>query len=160
MLLSNTAEHKKHLVFLGTTTIEKTIQILIKDKLERPPLLCGGKNFKIYLPEHVKRDLNRSRIVDLKFEIKVTHNIPLQILSANILTRYGQPLEIHEELINTIHLEYKRVIIKLENKGNDCQYLIPKNREFARLYLFVHRDDIIYVKYGYKNDQNYKNREV
>ena len=112
------------------------------------------------MPERVKRDLNRSRVVDLKFEIKATHNIPLQILSANILTRYSQPLEIHEELMNTIHLEYKRAIIKLENKGNDCQYLIPKNREFARLYLFVHRDDISYLKYGYRNGENYKNAEV
>ena len=100
--------------------MEKTIQILIKDDLERPPQLCLGKYLKIYLPEHVKFDPNRSRIVDFKFEIKATHNIPIQILSDNILTRYKQPLEIHGELINTIHPEYKPGIIKLENKGNDC----------------------------------------
>ena len=34
----------------------------------------------------------------------------------------------------TTHPEYK--CAKLENKGNDCQYFIPKNREIARLYLF------------------------
>ena len=140
--------------------MEKTIQILIKDKLERPTLLCGGKYFKIYLPEHVRLDPNRSRIVDLKIEIKATYNIPLQILSDNILARYEQPLEIHGELISTPHPEYKRAIIKLENKGNDCQYFISKNKEIATLYLFVHRDDIIYVKYEYRNDQHYKNAEV
>ena len=137
--------------------MDKIIQILIKDKLERPPLLCRGKYFKIYLPEHVKLDPNWSRIVDLKFEIKATHNIPIHILSGNILTKYKKPLEINGELINTTHAEYKCTIIKLENKGNDCQYFIPKNREIARLYLFVRRDDIIYVKYEYRNEKHYKN---
>ena len=112
------------------------------------------------MPEHAKFDPNRSRIVDLKFEIKATHNIPIQILSDNILTRYGQPLEIHGELINTTHLEYKRAIINLKNKRNDCQYFIPKNREIARLYLFVHRGDIIYITYEYRNDEHGKNIEV
>ena len=107
------------------------------------------------MPEHVKFDPNRSRIVYLKFEIKATHNIPIQILSDNILTRYKQPLEIHGELINTIHPEYKPGIIKLENKGNDCQYFIPKNRE-----LFVHRNDITYVKYEYRNDEHCKTAKV
>ena len=55
----------------------------------------------------------------------------------------------------TTHPEYKRA--KLENKGNDCQYFIPKNREIARLYLFVRRDDIIYIKYEYRNEKHYKN---
>ena len=112
------------------------------------------------MPEHVKFDPNRSRIVNLKFEIKATHNIPIQILSDNILTRYGQPLEIHGELINTTHLEYKRAIINLKNKRNDCQYFIPKNREIARLYLFVCTDDIIYVQYEYRNDKHYQNAKV
>ena len=89
--------------------MEKTIQMLIKDKLERPPLLCDGKHIKIYLPEHVKIDPNWLRIVDLKFEVKATHNIPIKILSDNILTRYEKPLEIHGELHNSSRIQTRKV---------------------------------------------------
>ena len=67
--------------------MEKTIQILFKDKLERPPLLCGGSNYKIYLLESIILDPNQFKQIDLKFEIKATHSIPIQILSDNILTK-------------------------------------------------------------------------
>ena len=69
--------------------MEKTIQILTKDKLDklRPPLLCGGSNYKIYLPENVMLGPNEFKQVDLKFNIKATHSIPIQILSDNILTK-------------------------------------------------------------------------
>ena len=89
--------------------MEKTIQILIKDRLERPPLLCGGSNYKIYLPENVMLGSNQFKQVDLKFEIKETHSIPIQILSDNILTKYTQLLEIYGELINTSDTEYKKI---------------------------------------------------
>ena len=51
--------------------MEKTIQILTKDKLDklRPPLLCGGSNYKIYLPENVMLGPNQFKQVDLKFNI-------------------------------------------------------------------------------------------
>ena len=69
--------------------MEKTIQILIKDKLERPPLLCGGSYYKIYLPQNVTLGPNQFKQVDLKFEIKATHSIPIKILSDNTLTKYA-----------------------------------------------------------------------
>ena len=46
--------------------MKKTIQILFKDKLERPPLLCGGSNYKIYLLESIILDPNQFKQIDLK----------------------------------------------------------------------------------------------
>ena len=113
--------------------MEKTIQILMKDKLERPRLLCGGSNYKIYLPENVMLGPNQFKQVDLKFKIKAIHNIPIQILSDNVLTKYAQPLEIYGELINTSDTEYKKAVVNLTNRGDCCRYVIPKNAEIARL---------------------------
>ena len=134
--------------------MEKTIQILIKDRLERPPLLCGGSNYKIYLPENVMLGSNQFKQVDLKFEIKETHSIPIQILSHNILTKYTQLLEIYGELINTSDTEYKKAVVNLTNREDCCRYFIPKNTETARLYLFVAKDDIIYTKYEYHDNDD------
>ena len=134
--------------------MEKTIQILIKDKLERPPLLCGGSNYTIYLPENVMLGPNQIKQVDLKFEIKATHDIPIQILSENILTKHAQPLEIYGEVINTSDTEYKKSVVNLTNRGDCCRYFIPKNTEIARLYLFVSKDDIIYTKYEYRDNDD------
>ena len=117
--------------------MEKTIQILIKDKIERPPLLCGGSNNKIYLPENVMLGSNQFKQVDLKFEIKAIHSIPIQILSDNIFTNYAQPLETYGELINTSDTEYKKAVVTLTNRGDCCRCFIPKNTEIVRLYLFV-----------------------
>ena len=134
--------------------MEKTIQILIKDKLERPPLLCGGSYYKLYLPENVMLGPKQFKQVDLKFEIKATHSIPIQILSDNILTKYAQPLEIYGELINTSDTKYKKAVVNLTNRGDSCRYFIPKNTEIARLYLFAAKDDIIYTKYEYRNNDD------
>ena len=131
--------------------MEKTIQILMKDKLERPRLLCGGSNYKIYLPENVMLGPNQFKQVDLKFKIKAIHNIPIQILSDNVLTKYAQPLEIYGELINTSDTEYKKAVVNLTNRGDCCRYFIPKNTEIARLYLFVAKDDIVCTKYEYND---------
>ena len=95
--------------------MEKTIQILIKDKLERSPLLRGGSNYKIYLPENVMLGSNQFKQVDLKIEIKATHSIAIQILSDNILTKYTQPLEIYGKLIDTSDTEYKKAVVNLTN---------------------------------------------
>ena len=134
--------------------MEKTIQILFKDKLERPPLLCGGSNYKIYLLESIILDPNQFKQIDLKFEIKATHSIPIQILSDNILTKYAQPLGIYGELINTSATEYKKAVVNLTNRGDCCRYFIPKNTEIPRFYLFVAKDDIIYTKYEYCDNDN------
>ena len=106
--------------------MEKTIQILIKDKLERPPLLCGRSNYKIYLPENVMLGPNQFKQVDLKFEIKATHSIPIQILSDNILTKYAQPLEIYGELINTSNTEYKKSSSKFNKQRRLLQIFYSK----------------------------------
>ena len=134
--------------------MEKTIQILIKDKLERPPLLCGISNYKIYLPENVMLGPNQFKQVDLKFKIKAIHNIPIQILSDNVLTKYAQPLEIYGELINASDTEYKKAVVNLTNRGDCCRYFIPKNTEIVWLYLFVAKDDIIYTKYEYRDNDD------
>ena len=126
--------------------MEKTIQILIKDKLQRPRLLCGGSYYKIYLPENVMLVPNQFKQVDLKFEIKATHSIPIQLLSDSILTKYAQPLKMYGELINTSDTESKKAVVNLRNRGDCCRYLIPKNIEIVRLYLIVAKDDIIYTK--------------
>ena len=126
--------------------MEKTIQILIKDKLQRPRLLCGGSYYKIYLPENVMLVPNQFKQVDLKFEIQATHSIPVQLLSDSILTKYAQPLKIYGELINTSDTESKKAVVNLTNRGDCCRYLIPKNIEIVRLYLIVAKDDIIYTK--------------
>ena len=73
--------------------MEKTTQILVKNNIERPPLLCDRSYCRIYLPENVKLGPNQFKQVDLKFEIKATHSIPIQILSDNILTKFAQALE-------------------------------------------------------------------
>ena len=134
--------------------MEKAIQILMKDRLERPPLLCGGSNYKIYFPENVMLGSNQFKQVDLKFEIKETHSIPMQILSDNILTKYAQLLEIYGELINTSDTEYKKAVANLTNTEDCCRYFIPKNTEIARLYLFVAKNDIIYTKYKYHDNED------
>ena len=82
--------------------MEKTIQILIKSNIERPPLLCGGSYNRIYLPEYVTLNPNQFKQVDT----------------------------------------------------DNCKYFIPKNTEIARLYLFVAKEDIIYRKCGYCNNNN------
>ena len=105
----------------------------MKDRLERPRLLCSGANYKIYLPENVMLDPSQFKQVDLKFKIKAIHNIPRQILSDNVLTKYAQPLEIYGELINTSDTEYKKALVNLANRGDCCRYVIPKNTEIARL---------------------------
>ena len=134
--------------------MEKTIQILIKDKLKRPPLLCSGSNYKIYLPENIMLGPNQFKQVDLKVEIKAIHNIPIQILSGNILRKYAHPLEIYGELINTSDTEYKKAVVNLTNRGDCCRYFIPKNTEIARLYLFVAKYDIIFTKYEYRDNDD------
>ena len=140
--------------------MEKAIQILIKDRLERPPLLCGGSNYKIYFPENVMLGSNQFKQVDLKFEIKETHSIPMQILSDNILTKYAQLLEIYGELINTSHTEYKKAVANLTNTEDCCRYFIPKNTEIARLYLFVAKNDIIYTKYKYHDNEDCQSYKI
>ena len=132
--------------------MEKTIQILIKDKLQRPCLLCGGSYYKIYLPENVMLGPNQFEQVELKFKIKETHSIPIQLLSNSILTKYAQSLKIYGELINTSDTESKKAVVNLTNRGDCCRYLIPKNTEIVRLYLFVAKDDIIYTKYKYRDN--------
>ena len=131
--------------------MEKTIQILVKNNIERPPLLCGGSYYKTYLPENVKLNPNQFKQVDLNFEIKATDSIPVQILSDNILSKFAQPLEIYGELINTSDTEYKKAVVNLRNRGDNCRYFISKNTEIARLYLFVAKEDITYTKYEYCN---------
>ena len=140
--------------------MEKAIQILIKDRLERPPLLCGGSNYKIYFPENVMLGSNQFKQVDLKFEIKETHSIPMQILSDNILTKYAQLLEIYGELINTSDTEYKKAVANLTNTEDCCRYFIPKNTEIARLYLFVAKNDIIYTKYKYHDNEDCQSYKI
>ena len=132
--------------------MEKTIQILIKDKLQRPRLLCGGSYYKIYLPENVMLGPNQFEQVELKFKIKETHSIPIQLLSNSILKKYAQSLKIYGELINTSDTESKKAVVNLTNRGDCCRYLIPKNTEIVRLYLFVAKDDIIYTKYKYRDN--------
>ena len=134
--------------------MEKTIQILVKNNIERPPLLCGGSYYRIYLPEKVKLGPNQFKQVDLKFEIKATQSIPIQKLSDNILTKFAQPLEIYRELINRCDAGYKKAVINLQNRGHHCRNFIPKNTELARLYLFVEKEDIIYTKYEYCDNDN------
>ena len=95
--------------------MEKTIQILIKDKLQRPRLLCGGSYYKIYLPENVMLGPNQFEQVELKFKIKETHSIPIQLLSNSILTKYAQSLKIYGELINTSDTESKKAVVNLSN---------------------------------------------
>ena len=112
--------------------MEKTIQILVKNNIKRPPLLCSGSYYRIYLPEKVKFCPNQFKQVDLKFEIKATHSIPIQILSDNILTKFAQPLEIYGKLINTSDAEYKKAVINLQNRGHYCRNFIPKNTELAK----------------------------
>ena len=73
--------------------MEKTTQILVKNNIERPPLLCDRSFYRIYLPENVKLGPNQFKQVDLKFEIKATHSRPIQMLSDNILTKFAQALE-------------------------------------------------------------------
>ena len=116
------------------------------------PLLCGGSYYTIYLLENVRLGPNEFKQVDLKFEIKATHIIPIQILSNNILTKFALPLEIYGESINTSDTEYKKAVVNLTNRGDCCRYLIPKNTEIARLYLFAAKDDIIYTKYEYRDN--------
>ena len=132
--------------------MEKTIQILIKDKLQRPRLLCGGSYYKIYLPENVMLGPNQFEQVELKFKIQETHSIPIQLLSNSILKKYAQSLKIYGELINTSDTECKKAVVNLTNRGDCCRYLIPKNTEIVRLYLFVAKDDIIYTKYKYRDN--------
>ena len=117
-------------------------------------MLCSGSYYRICLPENVRLGPNEFKQVDLKFEIKATHSIPIQILSENILTKFAQPLEIYGELINTSDTEYKKAVVNLTNRGDCCRYLIPKNTEIARLYLFVAKDDIIYTKYEYRDNDD------
>ena len=133
--------------------MEKKIQILVKNNIERPPLLCSGSYYRIYLPENIKLGPNQFKQVDLKLEIKATHSIPIQLLSDNILTKFAQPLEIYEELINTSDTEYKKAVVSLTNTRDCCRYFIPKNTEITRLYLFA-KDDIIYTKYEYRGNDD------
>ena len=98
--------------------MEKTMQILVKNNIERPPLLCGGSYYRIYLPENVKLGPNQFKQADVKFEIKATHSIPIQILSDNILTKFARPLESYGELINTSDTEYKNAVVNLTNYTN------------------------------------------
>ena len=102
--------------------MKKAIQILAKSNIERPRLLCPGSYYRIYLPENVTLNPNQLKQVHLNFEIKATHNIPIQILSDNILTTFAQPLEVYGELINTSDAEYKKTVINLWNKGDNCKY--------------------------------------
>ena len=129
--------------------MEKTIQILVKNNIERPPLLCSGSYYKIYLPGNVKLSSNRYEQVGLNFEIKSTHSILIQVLSDNIFTKFAQPLEVYGELINTFDTEYKKAVVNLGKRGDHCRYFVPKNTEIARLYLFVAKEGIIYTKYEY-----------
>ena len=65
------------------------------------------------------------------------------------MTKFAQLLEVYGELINTSDTEYKKAVVNLRNRGDNCRYFIPKNTEIARLYLFVAKEDIIYAKYEY-----------
>ena len=106
------------------------------------------------MPENVKLGPNQFKQVDLKFEIKATHSIRIQIHSDNILTKLAQPLEIYGELINASDTEHKKTVVNLTNRGDCCRYFVPKNTEIARLYFFVVKDDIIYIKYEYQDNDD------
>ena len=74
--------------------------------------------------------------------------------SDNNLTKLAQPLKIYGELINASDTKYKKTAVNFTNRGDCCRYFVPKNTEIARLYLFVAKDDIIYIKYEYQDNDD------
>ena len=70
----------------------KTVKIIVKKSLERPPLNTSGKYFKLYLPNDIVIRENEQGQINLNFQIKVPGNIIHQIISTTLLQK--QPVEI------------------------------------------------------------------
>ena len=70
----------------------KTVEIIVKKSLERPPLNISGKYFKLYLPNDDVIRENQQKQINLNFQIKAPDNITHQIVSTTLLQK--QPVEI------------------------------------------------------------------
>ena len=70
----------------------KTVEIIVKKSLERPPLNISGKYFKLYLPNDDVIRENQQKQINLNFQIKAPDNITHQIVSTALLQK--QPVEI------------------------------------------------------------------
>ena len=70
----------------------KTVEIIVKKSLERPPLNISGKYFKLYLPNDDVIRENQQKQINLNFQIKAPYNITHQIVSTTLLQK--QPVEI------------------------------------------------------------------
>ena len=122
----------------------KTVEIIVKELLERPPLNTSGKYFKLYLPNDIVIRENQQKQINLNFQIKVPDNIVHQIISTTLLQK--QPVEICGEILTT-NSKYKKVILKLINKTSCSTFKFPKNTEIARLYFFTEQDEKIDTVY-------------
>ena len=70
----------------------KTVEVIVKKSLERPPLNISGKYFKLYLPNDDVIRENQQKQINLNFQIKAPDNITHQIVSTTLLQK--QPVEI------------------------------------------------------------------
>ena len=70
----------------------KTVEIIVKKSLERPPLNISGKYFKLYLPNDDVIRENQQKQINLNFQIKAPDNITHRIVSTTLLQK--QPVEI------------------------------------------------------------------
>ena len=114
--------------------MQKTVEIIVGQKLERTPLNTCCRYYRLYLPEEIAIDTNQCKHINLNFKIKLPDNVVSHIVSNTLLNK--QPLEITGKFIQTAN-RYKEIIIKLVNKTEHFSFKFPNNTEIARLYLFT-----------------------
>ena len=118
----------------------ETVEVIVKESLEWPPLNTSGKYFELYLPNDIVIREKEQKQINLNFQIKVPDNIIHQIISTTLLQK--QLVEIWGEFVTT-NSKYKEVILKLINKTNSFTFKSPKKTEIARLYFFTEPDEKI-----------------
>ena len=114
--------------------MQKTVEIVVGEALERPPLNSCSRYYKLYLSKDIVIDTNQCKLVNLNFKTKVPENITSHIISNTLLKQ--QQLEIAAKFLLT-DSRYKEVIIQLINKTQSLSLKFPKNTEIARLYFFT-----------------------
>ena len=70
----------------------KTVEIIVKKSLKRPPLKTSFKYFKVFLPNNFVIIENKQKQINLNFQIKVPDNIIHQIISTTVLQK--QPVDL------------------------------------------------------------------
>ena len=95
--------------------MQKTVEIIVGQKLERPPLNTCCRYYRLYLPDEIAIDTNQCKDINLNFKIKLPDNVAAILFQTHysINSRWRLLINLYKQLIDT-----KKLLSNFSTKQN------------------------------------------